>query len=41
MEQSRIPWGKFFDVAQLNRYVPVLELTEYFERIGEEKGMVD
>jgi len=37
MEQSKIPWSKFFDTEQLSRYVPTLELTEYFEEIGEEK----
>ena len=37
LEQSKIPWSKFFDTEQLSRYVPTLELTDYFEEIGEEK----
>ena len=37
LEQSKIAWAKFFDLEQLNRYIPVLELTDYFEEIGEEK----
>ena len=37
MEQSKIPWSKFFDTEQFSRYVPTLELTDYFEEIGEEK----
>lgn len=37
MEQSRIKWSSFFEVEQLNRYVPVIELTDYFEEIGEDK----
>lgn len=37
LEQSKIPWSKFFDLEQLSRYIPVLELTDYFEEIGEEK----
>lgn len=37
MEQSRIKWDKFFDVEQLGLYIPVMELEEYFEEIGEQK----
>jgi len=37
MEQSKIPWSKFFDLEQLNRYIPAIELVDYFEEIGEEK----
>ena len=37
MEQSKIKWSKFFDISQLNHYVPVMELEEYFEEIGEQK----
>lgn len=37
LEQSRIKWAKFFDVEQLNIYIPVMELEDYFEEIGEQK----
>lgn len=37
MEQSRIPWKAFFEVDEINRYIPVMELEEYFEEIGEDK----
>jgi len=37
LEQSKIKWEKFFDVSQLNHYVPVMELEDYFEEIGEQK----
>lgn len=37
MEQSRILWSKFFDLEQLGMYIPVMELEEYFEEIGEQK----
>jgi len=35
MEQSKIPWSKFFDVGSLNSFVPVMEFEEYVEEIGE------
>ncbi|XP_039265668.2 GDP-fucose protein O-fucosyltransferase 2-like [Styela clava] len=35
MEQSKIPWSKFFDVGSLNEHVNVMEYEDYVEKIGE------
>lgn len=37
MEQSKIPWSKFFDVDSLSKHVPVMEYEDYIEEIGEPK----
>ena len=35
MEQSRIPWSKFFDVESMNGHIPVMEYEDYVEEVGE------
>ena len=30
--ETGIPWSRFFDVASLNRYVPVIEFHDYAKR---------
>ena len=34
MEQSRIPWEKFFDVPSLNLHIPVMEFEDFVEENG-------
>ena len=34
MEQSGIPWRKFFDLKSLNRYVPVIEFEDFVKETG-------
>jgi len=34
LEQSRIPWSKFFDVKSINNFVPVIEYEDYIEESG-------
>ena len=35
VEQNGFPWRKFFDIASLNRYVPVIEFEDFVKEIGE------
>nr|CAB3264994.1 fut13 protein precursor [Phallusia mammillata] len=37
MEQSKIPWSKFFDIPSLAKHVPVIEYDDYVEEIGDAK----
>lgn len=30
-DQELIPWGKFFNLDSLRKYVPVLEMYEFFQ----------
>jgi len=32
--QTRIPWSMFFDVDSINKFVPVLELTDFLSKEG-------
>ena len=34
IEQSNVPWRRFFDVASLSQFVPSIEFEEYLEREG-------
>ena len=34
IEQSNVPWRRFFDVASLSQFVPSIEFEEYLERDG-------
>lgn len=31
---TRVPWKKLFDISSLNKYVPVIEFEEFYERNG-------
>ncbi len=33
--QSGMPWGQFFDLTSLNRYVPSVEFEEFIRREGD------
>lgn len=35
LEQSKIPWSKFFDIESLRRHIPVMEYEDYVEKMGE------
>ena len=38
VEQERIPWRDFFDVASLRRHVPVVEFADFIESRSREVG---
>jgi peptide-O-fucosyltransferase len=34
INQSRLPWSKFFDIESLSKFVPTTEFSQYIEEVG-------
>lgn len=34
VSQDHVPWSRFFDIASLNKYLPVIEFSQYMKETG-------
>ncbi|XP_043280500.1 GDP-fucose protein O-fucosyltransferase 2 isoform X2 [Venturia canescens] len=38
-DQKQLPWSTFFDISSLNRYIPILEMYEFFQELSLRSSM--